>query len=318
MKSWMARLGRALALVAVALACSACLGAFVFGGASVVREQLDMYIGKPLMEVRSQGDLHLNRGLYDQEGIADEPSPLGSHNLERKFYLDSGWKCEVAFQYTGKPGTVVAWRFITPERVCVKILTQESPRVANHPPIDQTEVFRHWQDSWVGKSIFKYESVGAGVEPVPLQYGPPTKLPELVYKHGDCSWGVTWNRGNERIVSWRYLSEPSLCRMNALNGGWADWPLPSRAEVAKQESLCRGGDVFRKQAEELMEAGKYREIIDMSEDRVNNCRSDRWAFYLRCKALALGESAWSVESCHRPQAEPSPGSAKDKEQMKGQ
>jgi hypothetical protein len=106
--------------------------------------------------------------------------------------------------------------------------------------------------------------------------------------------------------------------MIALNGGWAELEPPTQAEMAKQQALCRGADVFRKQAEELMEAGKYREIIDMSEERVTNCRSDRWAFYLRCKALALGEHAWGVENCLTPQAEPLPGSAKANEQAKGQ
>ena len=65
-----------------------------------------------------------------------------------------------------------------------------------------------------------------------------------------------------------------------------------------------------------MDAGKYREIIDMSEDRVTNCRSDLWAFYLRCKAIALGEHAWRVEDCHKPEDKPSSGPANGNEQAK--
>jgi hypothetical protein len=126
MISLKATLNRTIAFVGALVACSGCVpwGVDVIVEPFPIREKLDQYIGKPLAEARSLGILQLDRGLYDHDGVADQPSPAEPRYLERRFYLAQGWRCEMAFQYAGKPSTIVSYRFITSETDCVSMLSQ--------------------------------------------------------------------------------------------------------------------------------------------------------------------------------------------------
>jgi len=63
------------------------------------------------------------------------------------------------------------------------------------------------------------------------------------------------------------------------------WPMRSA-----ESSLC-GGDSFRKKVDELFEAGKYKEAINFSDERVKVCPSDARALFFKAKALAI-EGQW--------------------------
>jgi tetratricopeptide (TPR) repeat protein len=63
------------------------------------------------------------------------------------------------------------------------------------------------------------------------------------------------------------------------------WPIQG-----SKSSLC-GDESFRKKVDELDEAGKYKEVISFSDERIKVCPSDAHAWFFKARALAI-EGQW--------------------------
>ena len=69
---------------------------------------MDRFIGKPLSEVDSKYGHAAND--------VDLPSVVKPHHPERIYRIREA--CTVAAQYTGYPGTVLSWRYVSAEGAC--------------------------------------------------------------------------------------------------------------------------------------------------------------------------------------------------------